>query len=337
MAKILLVLTGGTIGSFDNNGVISSKAGTCRVLQLFLQKNPHEAIEFVIEEPYNILSENLDTVKMEVLVNFLLSYDIKGFDGVIVTHGSDTLSYTSAMLGICLAGFAVPVVITAADYVPDDMRSNALVNFTAAVKLIQKVKSGIYTVYKNSCSPCAQIFIPTRLREADRISDIFTSYDGSPLGEIDNSGNIREYGGKISISELENSTGGLIDKPVSLKRRVGLIFPYPSVDYDNMNIDGSTGALLHVTYHSGTVPEKAAVLLGKCKEMGIPLYLCSFKSAALSLYETSFTISGQGALPLYDIGTESAYAKLLLAVNEFPDDIGSIMKKDIYFESCGKN
>ena len=39
-----------------------------------------------------------------------------------------------------------------------------------------------------------------------------------------------------------------------------------------------------------------------------------------------------GAVPLYDITEESAYAKLLLAVNLFPDNIEGFMKKQIYFE-----
>ena len=59
MKNILLVLTGGTIGSFQQNGIINTKKGKCRVLELFKEKYPDSDCQFEIKEPLNILSENL--------------------------------------------------------------------------------------------------------------------------------------------------------------------------------------------------------------------------------------------------------------------------------------
>ncbi len=333
MKKILLLLTGGTIGSFEENGVISVKTGKCRVAEIYQENNPNCNLDFVIKEPYNILSENLTVQNWETIIRFILSYDLTGFDGIIITHGSDTLSYSSAMLGMCLHGLGIPVVITASDYVPDDSRSNALVNFSAAVNLIRQIKNGVYTVYKNLHEHHAEIFIPTRLKEADRINDCFLTINNLPAASIDESGNIRECNNIVGLSALENRSRFFDTDTFRFPRKVMLIHPYPSINYNNMTVNDSIGAVLHVTYHSGTVSEQAIELLKQCRKKDIPLFLCSLKSNTKALYETSNILLQQGALPLYDIGTESAYAKLLLAVNLFPDNIAGLMKKDIYFEN----
>lgn len=336
MKRILLILTGGTIGSFEKNGIISAHSDKCRITEIYSEKFPEMNIEFVTEVPYNILSENLDVKNWEILIDFILSYDYSRFDGIIITHGSDTLSFSSAMLGMCLHGLEIPVVITASDYIPDDPRSNALVNFTAAINLIGQMKSGVYTVYKNPTGNNAEIFIPTQLKSADRINDTFLTANNLSLADIDNDGKINEYSNHIQLHDLQNCGRFSFGNKLHLKKKVKLIYPYPSLNYDDIVIDEDTGAVLHITYHSGTVSQQALTLLKKCKEKTIPMFLCSLKSSSRSLYETSSFILKNGALPLYDIGTESAYAKLLLAINLFPDSIIEFMKKDIYFEQTSQ-
>ncbi len=335
MKNILLVLTGGTIGSFEKNGIIGTEKGKCRVLELFEEKYPDSDCQFEIKEPLNILSENLTCNDWETLVNFILSLDLSGFDGMIITHGSDTLSYSSAMLGMCLHGLGLPVVITASNYVPDDTRSNALVNFKAAIELIQQVHDGVYTVYTNPPDLPSQLshaFIPTRMKEADRFVDCFYDIDSIPFAIVDKTGDIREYGNDLSVRDLEERQRFFNRKEFYFEKSVQLIHPYPSINYDNITISENTGAVLHITYHSGTVSEKSLTLLAKCRKKNIPFFLCSLKNSAKAMYETSNILLQNGAVPLYDISTESAYAKLLLAVNLQSDNMEEFMKKNIYFE-----
>lgn len=327
MKKILVVLTGGTIGSSENNGIISASQGSCRILEMYKNKFPLYGIEFVTEKPYNILSEDLSVRNWENLFSFFSCYDLSGFDGVIITHGSDTLSYSSAMIGLCLNNIGLPVVITASDYVPDDPKSNALVNFKACVDLILQTGRGVYTVYKNKTDKYAGVFIPTRICEADRINDIFTSCDNVPPVYINENGILSD---SIKIFSKQNTDIKFCD--IHFEKSVLLVRPYPSIDYANIKIPENAGAVLHITYHSGTVSKKALCLLEKCRERGIPMFLCSLKSSNNSVYETSDVVLKNGAIPIYDMGTESAYAKLLIAVNCFPNNICEFMKRDIYNE-----
>ena len=332
MKNILLILTGGTIGSVNRNGIIGTDSKKCRVLEMY--EAEHNDCRFLIRSPLNILSENLDVSHWEALINYILSLDLSGFDGMIITHGSDTLSYSSALLGMCLNHINIPIVITAANFVPDDPRSNALMNFNAAVRLIENVCSGIYTVYGSGTENGVEAYIPTRINEADRINDRFSSADGEPLAFIDKDGKIKSNTDfDMSLLEKHKTLTGL--KGVEFRKSVYMITPYPSLDYDKIVIDENTGAVLHLTYHSATVSQKALTLLDRCRDRGIPMYMCSFQSSAGSMYETSDIMLKNGALPLYDLNKESAYAKLLLAVNLYSDDIEKFMNKNIYYEGVG--
>lgn len=332
MKNILLILTGGTIGSVNRNGIIGTDSGKCRVLEMY--EAEHNDCHFEIKFPMSILSENLCCEHWEALINFILSLDLSDFDGMIITHGSDTLSYSSAMLGMCLNHLDIPIVITAANFVPDDLRSNALMNFNAAVRLIENVYSGIYTVYGSGTENGVEVYIPTRINEADRISDRFSSSDGKPLAIIDQDGNMKPNPNfDMRLLETHKSLTEL--KNVHLEKNICMLMSYPSLDYNNIILNENTGAVLHLTYHSATVNRKALTLLERCIEKGIPMYMCSFQRSAGSIYETSDIMLKNGALPLYDMNKESAYAKLLLAVNLYSNDIGKFINKNIYYEGVG--
>ena len=331
MKKILILMTGGTIGSTEKNGVISADSGRMRALELYCKKYGSDE-GFVCKRLINILSENLTASHWETVINYLLSADLSQYKGVIITHGSDTLTYSSAMLGICLHGLGLPIVITAADYVPDAPNSNAVINLHGAVSIIYQMKDGVYTVFRNRTENAAQVFIPTRMVQ-DRLNDLFLAADNEPAGFIDEKGRILDGECKFSLRELESVKRLQGISEVSFTKSVLILHPYPSIDYKSVFIPEKTGAVMLVTYHSGTASENAKYLLNKCRDMNIPVFLCSLKRNASALYETSSELLSSGALPLYDITVESAYAKLLLYCNIPPIHNDSFLYDDIYFEA----
>ena len=335
MNKILLILTGGTIGSFQHDGIISTqKSGKSRLVELYHQKYNNDCI-FDIKQPLNILSENLEKNHWEVLVNYILNTDISGYDGIIITHGSDTLSYSSAMLSMCLCHIDIPIIITASNYPPDDERSNALINLHSAVIMIKSVKRGIFTVFKNDGEKDCSIYLPTRIKEADRFYDKFSSFDGICYGTVSENGfyiNQKSF----SLDEIYKKRQPIIKNGLSLRHDVLMIHPYPSLNYNTINLTENIKAVLHITYHSGTTKtdsdNSALSLLLKCHKLGIDFYCASYKDRNSALYETSDILIKNGAVPLYNISDESAYAKLLLCYNSDIKNKKEFMEKYIYFE-----
>lgn len=334
MKKVLMILTGGTIGSINDNGIIyTEKTGACLAAELYSQK--YGDLEFTVKQPLNILSENLKTRHWETLVNFILEQDMSGFDGVIITHGSDTLSYSSSMIAMCTCHLNIPIIITAANYVPSDERSNACDNLRCAAVIINTVKRGVFTVYKNDGDDFCTVYIPTRLKEADRFFGRFSSVDGRPLGTVKNDRlTFDPY--SPAICEIEKEKQPVLKNRLLLNKNVMLLRPYPSMDYQSISIPENTKAVLHITYHSSTASAEeensALTFLRKCRQKNVDFYLASFGKDSSAVYESGNILLKNGAVPLYDISDESAYSKLLLAYNILCDDLTAFINRNIYFE-----
>lgn len=333
--KILVILTGGTIGSSSKNGVISTDKEGCTAIEKYCERYGSDT-EFVTVRLMNVLSENLNKSHWEKIVNYIISADTDSFDSIILTHGSDTLSYSSAMISMCLGGrIRCPLFITAANYVPEDIRSNAVQNIRAAVVLTDIIKKGIFTLYANPGDKACSVFIPTRIMEADRFFGRFSSSDGMPLGFVKDDV-FTQNNTYVNFYDIQsfNDTAD-IKFPLSLEKDVLMVHPYPSMKYDMIVPDDNTGAVLHITYHSSTAccetSDSAVSLIERCREKGIRLYLASFGKDN-SLYESTYVLVQKGAVPIYHMSDEAAYAKLLLCCNS-ACDAGSFMNRQIYFEN----
>ncbi len=112
------------------------------------------------------------------------------------------------------------------------------------------------------------------------------------------------------------------------------------MDYGSIILGKNIGAVLHITYHSSTLKthgtNSALLLLEKCKKLGIDFYCASFKDKTSALYETEDALIKNGAIRLFNISDEAAYAKLLLCYNLKNIDKSRFMENNIYFESLKK-
>ncbi len=150
--RILVIMTGGTIGSVTTDGVTDVGEGAKRELLVRYQGTyPCDGVEFKVIQPYNCLSENLTPGHWEALHQTIRGAGVESYDGVILTHGSDTLSYTSAMCAHLYGGLGIPIVLTAASHPLDYEGSNGLDNFHTCVTLIaSKLWKGVFTAFRNN-------------------------------------------------------------------------------------------------------------------------------------------------------------------------------------------
>lgn len=302
--KILVVFTGGTIGctsgdtvSLDEN-VSERLLGECR--SLFWD------YEFTAAYPLRTLSENMNLAKWGALLKFLKSEDLSRFDGVIITHGTDTLSYTSSFLGLTIADTPIPVVLTGSNRPLGDEDSNALDNLFAAVMLIEKRIKGVFVAYKNH--RYADYYHACNLREADGLTDCFS---GDTFGFCNG-----------EAADIVHSRAPYLPYHIglfTLDKSIMLIKPYPNINYDCLCPDNSA-AVLHLLYHSATACTEGESLsfcrfAERCAKKGIPVYAAPFKRNALP-YSTTAELLAAGVIPLYEMSTETAYALLVAAFNQ---------------------
>ncbi|MDE7390113.1 MAG: asparaginase domain-containing protein [Lachnospiraceae bacterium] len=344
MMKILVVFTGGTIGSRVKNGIadVDTSLGYELINLYRAGSEDCDKTEFVCVNPLNILSENLTCDTLSQLCNYMLSIDYTCFDGVIVTHGSDTLAYTSAMLGLLLSWVSVPIVLTAADYVISLPYSNGLVNFWAAVDFIRGFSEGchsncgVFTVWKNSsdAEPC--VYISTRLNEADGYADSFSSWGGVPFGVINGHTFVRNDNAVNPVFTESNSMFSFLqNQRITLSNKVFMLQSYPGLAFSSVSIDGMRAILLRL-YHSATACTEGentdfSRFAEKCAKNKVQIFVSSAKMTQYS-YESYRKMLDKNQIPLYNIGMCAAYAKVMLMMSLDEAVIGEISESNIFYE-----
>lgn len=332
--KILLILTGGTIACKIENNTLNTTSDTAYdILKLYKEKNQDCNIEFTTVQPFTILSENYTADMYNKLIDFLYNCDFNGYNGVIITHGSDTLSYTSALVGMLLRAVNIPVMLTASDYPLCEPRSNGLSNFSACVEFIKSnISYGVFTAYgeKNN----TKIYLSTRICEADPLTDSFTAFGNGIVAQaVDNKiCNIN----KDIINMIANKNNRLFTTKPVIKNDILLIKTYPNQNFNCYNID-SVGAVVLYLYHSATACTTGSntnicSFIERCNRLCIPVYLASFKKTLFG-YATSCEMEKYNVHKLYNISKEGAYIKALLAYNQTENSAEDIMNTNIYFES----
>ncbi len=177
MKKILVVFTGGTIGSsVSGNKIDTAKENHSRLLTLYHERFARASrVKFVHIAPVEILSENLVPAVWTQILIAIDAYDMHGLAGIIMTHGTDTLAFSASAFGYYYADLNMPLVLVSSDYPLTDDRANGLANFDAAVALIlERSACGVFVAYRNQ-GESTQIHLGTRLASCLQLSSQFMS------------------------------------------------------------------------------------------------------------------------------------------------------------------
>lgn len=316
--KILVIFTGGTIGSAADNGWISPDASAQSMLL-----SGYGGVELDTLAPYTILSENLSASEINLLAASVRE-NIGKYDGIIVTHGTDTLQYTAAALSFTVDCADTPVVLVSANYPLADARSNGSANFEAAVALIgAKTGGGVYVSYRNQGCGKTNIHWGARVLGHTETMDELYSLDNQ-LYAVYTDGKI-VLNPKLSKPEATVCNSKLCAEPkiLLINSRPGDGFDYDAEKYN---------AVLFAPYHSGTLntASKGLAKLCKCAQThGIPLLLAGLRGG--DCYESTRAYEKLGITALPFCGLVQAYMKIWLAVSR-GEDIIDFAKKPL----CGE-
>lgn len=184
--RICVIFAGGTIGSDNDGKNISLSDRSKRVLLEKYRAEAGDKITFDAKNPISVLSENIQPWDLKKLYDCLKEVDISLYDGVIITHGTDTLCFTVNWFSQVFCDVTLPVVFVSALYPLSDPRSNGLKNFSGAVDFIEKAAlKGVYCAFANDGENC-KIHLASRLTYPDEINGFYHSALGAHFAEIEN-------------------------------------------------------------------------------------------------------------------------------------------------------
>lgn len=316
--RILFVFTGGTIGSTLEGGVISTdKEKSYRMIEAYRDRYGID-FEYDMTEPYTALSENNTGDTVRLLCESVREKMDVGYDGIIVTHGTDTLAYSSAALGYALGLDTIPVCVVSSNRPIEHERANALDNLHGAVCFIRGgCGRGCFVVYRNDNSDTVRVHRATRLIGPRAYSDGVSSIYGCVYGHFDAGFNfIKNDGYRESADELQPiPTAYLCESSDAIL----MIQSYPGMRYPTLDRD--VRYVIVNTYHSGTLDTlsgRARSFYLSCKERGVTVYATGVSEGPA--YASAEEFSALGITALTEISPVSAYIKLWMLTSAELDE-----------------
>lgn len=143
--KLLLLTTGGTIASLPGN----SHQTHFSAEQLLAQMEPLQAFyDLHAQECFRQDSVHVQPEQWQALARRIDGVH-PDYDGIVVTHGTDTMAYTASMLALMLRGIPIPVVLTGAQRPMIYPESDGLSNLRCACAMAASRVGGVFLAFHN--------------------------------------------------------------------------------------------------------------------------------------------------------------------------------------------
>lgn len=307
MKKILYIATGGTIASINKGTGLEPGLNTSDVLNYCPDIKGLCEIDSV--QPINLDSTNIRPGHWIILAN-TISKNYNNYDGFVISHGTDTMSYTAAALSYLIQDNRKPIVITGAQKPINEIGSDAIKNITDAfVYACDDDSVGVQIVFFGS------VIAGTRARKNySKSYSAFGSINFPELARV-NDKKIVRY-----ITEEKPTQVKFYD---FLNPNVGLIkfTPGMSVDVLSYIIDQYDGLIIE-SYGLGGLPEysdfyeeiKRATNIGKIIVMTTQV---ANEGSNMSVYKVGTSVKGSlNILEAYDLTSEAALTKLMWCLGQ---------------------
>lgn len=309
--KLTLLATGGTIACTET---IDGLAPTLHAADLLSAVHDRLPCEVEARDVFLMDSSNMQPEEWCALAQAIDAALITS-DGVIVTHGTDTMAYTAAALSYMLAGVGKPVILTGSQlpltHPLTDARQNLLTAMSAALLGVP----GVYVCFGNT------IISGVRCVKTHTTSmNAFSSVNAPPAGHFDVDG--------VRFDHPQPYEPLIPGQPyrlrASLDTRVFLLKLVPGTSPDVLKFvrdAGYRGLVIEAFGLGGLhyIRRNLVKALDELSASGIYVLVvsqCLYEKANLTIYEVGRGLMREHVLSGRDMTTEAAVCKLMWALGQ---------------------
>jgi glutamyl-tRNA(Gln) amidotransferase subunit D len=326
LPKIALISTGGTIASkidYRTGGVRAALSAS----ELYASVPELATIASVDPEVLmSEYSENLTPGHWTAMADRIAEKVRSGkYDGIIVSHGTDTMHYTASALSFALQGLPIPVVLVGAQRSSDRPSSDAALNLIGATTFAAKAPvAGVFVaMHAGTSDDVIAVHVGTRVRKNHTSRrDAFESIDATPVALVKD--------GKVEMQQDESGIslaprgGGRLKLQSSFDSRVALVKYHPGFDPTMVYwlISSGCGAIVFEGTGLGHINKNLFGVLKEAAEKGVHMFMtsqCIWGRVSMTVYDTGRDLLDIGVVPLSDMISETAVVKAMWALANAQD------------------
>ena len=323
LPKILILHTGGTIASKVDykTGAVIPRFEPEEIISMFPELRDIANIES--ELICNILSENLSFNHIEKFAQTILEKIKKEKDlkGIILTHGTDVMTYTSSALGFILQGINIPIIMVGAQRSSDRGSSDAAMNLICAAEFIKKTDFKGVAICMHETSEDKNCLIlncyKTRKMHSSR-RDAFRPINTKPIAKVDFKTKQIEFVQKNQYKNINE-----FNPQINLEKSVGIIKAYPNMNpklfdafsgYKGLIVEGTAlghAPIMDVDEYSKDnkkIKESIRILIDS-ETLVFMTSQSIYGSVQMHVYSCGVELTNMGVSPARML-TETAYIKL---------------------------
>ena len=320
--KILLLTTGGTIASLPGGEGLEPRRS--EVMELALDQL-RGFYDITVEDVMCLDSSNMTPEQWQIIARRIFERRA-GFDGVVVSHGTDTMAYTASAMTFMLPDIDKCVVFTGSQLPLADMLSDGPANLRTAFAMAASGHPGVYLAfYRKVMLGCRAVKVRASGFSA------FESVNARYAAQVTNRGLVVDE----RVLPVRRGKARLCQE---ISENIFLLKLTPGLNpavFDVLAAMGYKGIVIEAFGLGGVnVLHKGLRGIRRAVEDGISVVVttqCLYDSADLRVYQVGTKLLELGVIQGRDMTSEAAMTKLMWAIGQGmnPEEIKELFSRNL--------
>ncbi|MBQ6997797.1 MAG: asparaginase [Oscillospiraceae bacterium] len=320
--RILLLTTGGTIASVDAGEGLEPRRSDVMERELNQLRTYYD---ITVEDVMCLDSSNIQPEQWQTIAQHIFRRR-SDFDGVVVSHGTDTMAYTASAVTFMLPNIDVPVVFTGSQLPLSDFLSDGPDNLRTAFAMAASGQSGVFLAFDRKIMlGCRAVKVRASGFSA------FESINARYAGQVSNQGLVLDPRVLPKYTGAPALATGISTEVFLLKLTPGL---NPAI-FDMLAGMGYKGIVIEAFGLGGVqVLRKGLSGIQRAVEAGISVVIitqCLYDSSDLKVYQVGNKLLQLGIIQGRDMTSEAAMTKLMWAIGQGmqPQEISRLFSRSL--------